>query len=130
MSAIIEKAKRRSIKWWIRIGSCVMLFVVIFSFTLFKTRMIIRGVQIVASIVEEKGSPIASIKGVAKNAVFLTLNGREIFIDKDGSFNETTALSPGVSVVTLSAKDKFGNTAEKKFDVVYKENSQVALINN
>jgi hypothetical protein len=37
-------------------------------------------------------------------------------------------LSPGISVVTLSAVDKFGKTSEKKFEVVYKEDNQVALV--
>lgn len=129
MSAIAKKLKRRSAKWWMTVTTFVVLFGVIFTFTFVKMRMVVRGVRIVAKIATEKDSSIVKVQGLAKNAVYLTLDGREIFIDKNGWFDEPTALSPGVSVVTLSARDKFGKTSEKKFELVYKENKQVALIN-
>jgi hypothetical protein len=63
------------------------------------------------------------------NAIYLSLNGREIYIDKDGTFTEPVALLPGLSVVTLDAQDKFGKTFEKKFEVVYEETTKVAIVN-
>jgi hypothetical protein len=124
----MKEIKNKSIKCWIGIVSCIMLFIFIGVFAFVKMHFIFKGVQIQASI-EKNNSSIAEIKGNAKNATYISLNGREIFIDKEGSFNEKIALLPGYSVLTLNAKDKFGNYTEKKFEVVYKENNQVALIN-
>lgn len=93
-----------------------------------KMNFIFKGVQIEANINRDNSS-IAEIKGNAKNATHISLNGREIFIDKEGSFTEPIALLPGFSVMTLEAQDKFGNRAEKKFEVVYKgESPTVALL--
>jgi hypothetical protein len=127
---MITIIKKKSIKWWVGVISFTLLFGFIFSYSYIKMRMIVRGVEINATLEKEKSSSLVKIKGVAKNAIFLTLNGREIFIDKDGSFNEVAVLPPGLSVVTLSAKDKFGNQQEKSFREIYKENNQVAINNN
>ena len=88
-----------------------------------------KGVQIVAKIENGNTSTLTQVKGNAKNAKYLSLNGREIFIDKEGNFSETIALIPGLSVVTLNAEDKFGKYAEKKFEVMYKANAGVFAYN-
>lgn len=107
-----------------------MLFTIIALFAYLKMGFLIRGVQISATInKEDASSAIAQVTGNAKNAIYLSLNGREIFIDKDGSFKEPVALLPGLSVVTLNAQDKFGKTFEKKFEVIYKESTGVAVAN-
>ena len=59
------------------------------------------------------------VTGKAKNAVILTLNGREISIDKQGNFYETLALLPGYNIVTIRARDKFGNVDEKNYKLMY-----------
>lgn len=123
----MKEIKSKNINWWIGLVSCTMLFVFIGGFAFMKMQFIFKGVQIEANINRDNSS-IAEIKGNAKNATHISLNGREIFIDKEGFFTEPIALLPGFSVTTLEAQDKFGNRAEKKFEVVYKENSQVALL--
>ncbi len=124
----MKKVKKKNIKWWVGITSCLLLFIAIGIFTYSKMGFLWKGVQITAEIKRDDTSPIIEIKGKAKNAVMLTLNGREIFIDKDGTFREPLALIPGLSVVTIDAQDKFGKSAEKKFEVIYqKTTGAVAL---
>lgn len=108
-------------KWWIGVVSCGGLFLVIGVFSYFKMDFLWKGVEITANITSTETSPLIEIKGNAKNAVYLSLNGREIFIDKDGEFTEPLALLPGLGVVTLDAQDKFGKTSEKKFEIMYQE---------
>ncbi len=108
-------------KWWVGMMSCIVLFVAIGMFSYLKMGFLWKGVQITASIDRENTSPLIYIKGKAKNATYLSLNGREIFIDKNGAFNEPVTLLPGLSVVTIDAEDKFGKSAEKKFEVIYQE---------
>lgn len=121
--------RNKNIKWWLGVASCVMLFVAIGSFAFVKMKFLMKGVQIVAKIENPDTSTLTQIKGNAKNATYLSLNGREIFIDKDGNFSETIALIPGLSVVTLNAEDKFGKYAEKKFEVMYRANAGVVAYN-
>jgi hypothetical protein len=120
----MRNIKNKNIKWWIGIISCLVLFSVIMIFGYEKMCFIWKGVEIKATIEQENNSPLATVSGNASKAIYLSLNGREIFIDKNGNFSESIAVLPGFSVVTLNARDKFGKTAEKKFEVIYEENAK------
>lgn len=116
-------------KWWIGIISCVALFVVIGVFSYEKMCFLLKGVSIEATIEQQDPtSPLAVIKGVAAKATHITLNGREIFIDKNGNFAEAIAILPGFSVITLNAEDKFGKKSEKKFEVVTEGNAKAIAV--
>lgn len=117
----MRNIQNKNIKWWLGVGSCVLLFVFIGAFAYSKMSFILRGVQIEAMIEHDGNSSLATIKGNAKNATYITLNGREIFIDREGNFSEPVVLIPGFSVITIDTQDKFGKTDEKKFQLVYKE---------
>lgn len=60
------------------------------------------------------------VMGSARNASFLTLNGRPIFTDEQGRFTESLLLQNGYNIMTLEAKDRFGHSAEKRIELVYK----------
>jgi hypothetical protein len=111
--------KDKNIKWWLGTISYIALFAVIIIFTFMKMSFIMKGVQIVAEINKNGNSSLVLVSGNAKNATYISLNGREIFIDKDGTFKELISLLPGFSVIELAARDKFGKMQEKKFEVVY-----------
>jgi len=114
----MRKIKNKNIKWWVGTISCIALFAVIIGFGYDKMCFVWKGVEIKATIEKESGSSLAVIKGVADKATYITLNGREIFIDKEGNFKESIAVLPGFSVITINARDKFGKTAEQKFEIV------------
>jgi len=116
--------KNKNIKWWIGIISCASLFIVIIFFSCEKMSFVWKGVKIEATMEQKIDSTLSVIKGNAEKAVYITLNGREIFIDKNGNFSESISVLPGFSIVTLSARDKFGKTAEKKFEVVKEEDAR------
>ncbi len=127
----MQRIKNKNIKWWLGFASCMMLFVIIGIFAYTKTSFLFKGIQIEATIEHKDDTPLAIIKGKAKNATYISLNGREIFIDRDGSFSEPIAFIPGFSVVTIDATDKFGKNKEKKFQVVYEKSlGTVAMLNN
>jgi hypothetical protein len=119
----MSEIKNKNIKWWVGIMSCVLLFSVIMIFSYEKMCFVWQGVKIEATLTQKDNSSVAIVSGTADKATLLTLNGREIFIDKVGNFSESVAMLPGFSVITLTAKDKFGNDAEKKFEIVRKENA-------
>ena len=122
--------KNKNITWWIGVGSCIMLFTIIGVFSYMKMDFVIHGVQISASIKKDGTSPLVEVIGKAPNATYISLNGREIYIDTDGSFDEKVALIPGLSVMTLNAEDKFGNQREKKLEVMYNGGVGAVAIGN
>lgn len=121
---MIRDLKEKNIKWWIGTGSCLLLFVFIGIFVYAKMNFIWRGVQIVAELERTEDSKVVTIRGKAEKATLLTINGKEIFIDQDGNFKEVVSPLPGYSVITLFAKDKFGKTAEKKFELYTNDNEE------
>jgi hypothetical protein len=108
------------------VGFCIF-FLLIIIYAFFRSKDLIFGVKI--KNVEANGAPlptdatmtnsILDITGVAKNAVFLSLDDREISIDQMGDFNETIALLPGYNIISIKARDKFGKTDEKDYQLMY-----------
>ncbi len=62
---------------------------------------------------------ILKVTGNARNAVSLTLNNREISINKDGDFDETIVLLSGYNIIQIQARDKFGYVDEKNYKVMF-----------
>ena len=103
----------------ILIISVFFLFILIFGF--FRSYNLILGVKI-RNVNIQDGAKYADselkVTGNAKNAKNLTLNGREITIDKEGYFDETITLSPGYNIITITAVDKFGHVDEKNYKLM------------
>ena len=100
--------------------SVFFLFIIIFAFL--RSYDLIFGVKIRNVNITDGAKVVESvmeIKGNAKNATFLTLNGREISIDKEGNFNETIALLSGYNIINIRAKDKFGYIDEKNYQLMH-----------
>ena len=121
----LRNIQNKNMKWWIGIISCVTLFSIIAVFSYEKMAFMFNGVEIIATLEKVNDSPLIKVTGTANKASYISLNGREIFIDKEGNFSESIAVLPGFSVITLNAKDKFGKTAEKKFEIVKEESAPV-----
>jgi hypothetical protein len=126
----MKDTQNKNIKWWIGLTSYVMLASVVGIFAYMKFSFILHGVQIIAKIERNGSTSLAYIKGKAEHATVISLNGREIYIDKDGSFSEPIALIPGFSVITIDTQDKFGNNKEKKFQVVYEKSAGTVAFNS
>ena len=103
------------------VASIVVIALV--SYGYFQSREYLRG-PIIAITEPVDGSEsttsLIAIIGTAKNVSFLTLNGRQIFTNERGAFNESLLLSDGYNILTLEAKDRFGHKTEKRLELVYK----------
>ena len=100
--------------------SVFLLFII--AYALFISKDLIFGVKI-KNVNMVDGMKVANnvikITGNAKNAVKLTLNNREISIDQKGNFDETIALLSGYNIISIEAKDEFGNSDEKDYKLIY-----------
>ena len=100
-----------------------VFFLFIIGYALFRSSDLLFGVKIKnVNIVDGTTveNNILEIKGIAKNSVNLTLNNREISIDKKGVFNETIVLLSGYNIISIVAKDKFGHIDEENYKIIYK----------
>lgn len=127
---MIKKIFKKANASWIRVGICGALFMVIITFTFINMKNIVNGIVINAEIVPATTeSKIVHVKGVVKNSKSISLNGREIFIDEKGNFNEALALPDGYSIITLAAIDKGGERKENTIEVISKlSGAQVAIV--
>jgi len=113
----------RDFKKILKILILAVFFIFIIIYAFFRSRDLIFGVKIKnVNIVDgtTMTESVLNVFGNAKNAVKLTLNGREISIDKSGNFNETIALLSGYNIITIEATDKFGKSDEKDYQLIYK----------
>jgi hypothetical protein len=98
-----------------------LLFLVFAGYVGFQARFLVLGPQ-VKILTPENGSEVSSslvsIEGIAKNAAWISLNGRQIFTDRNGFWSEELSVSPGTSILTVKTRDRYGREAEKSVQVV------------
>lgn len=104
----------------IAVLSVFFLFIIIYAF--FVSKDLIFGVKIKnVNMIDgvRVTNNIMEITGNAKNAINLSLNDREISVDKEGNFSETIILLSGYNIINITAKDKFRNVDEKNYQLTY-----------
>ena len=105
------------------VSTAVVLLGALGAYAYFQSREYIRGPLL--TIDEPINGAVSAtslmpMRGKALNISFLTLNGRQIFTDEQGRFEESLLLSEGYSIMTLEAKDRFGHTETRRLELVYK----------
>jgi hypothetical protein len=100
----------------------VIFFLLLIGYGLFQTKNLILGPNIaIASPLNGAavGLNPVEVKGQADRIAFISLNGEQIFTDKDGNFSQKLLLTHGYNIIRLEAQDKFGRTIEKVLNLVY-----------
>lgn len=92
----------------------------ILSYGILESKALIEGPQITINSPlygeSYKKSDII-IKGVGKNISKISLNDRNIFLDRDGNFIEKLLMYPGYNIINIKAEDRFGKQISKKIEV-------------
>ncbi len=68
------------------------------------------------------------VRGITEHETQLSINGKIIIPDNDGSFSEDLYLSPGINTITVLAKRKHGKTTSITRHVILKETQKVSLV--
>lgn len=100
----------------------LFLFSAIIVYALWNGRNLIRGPQIDILSPQDGAMPtekIVKIEGLAKNISFITLNGRQIFTDKEGFFSEELLPYHGYNIIEINAEDRFGKKIVKQIKFYY-----------
>ena len=106
----------------IRFG-LITFFLVVVAYAYFEGRALLYGPMIeISPRVMEVSESFVTISGTALRIVSLSLNGNAIPVTEDGVFEEGYVLSPGYNQLVLDARDKYGKTAQRTVEIVYKPN--------
>jgi hypothetical protein len=98
------------------VGACMCLL----GYGVFEGRRLIEGPQIsIESPLNGSavGGPSINIAGVAKNAAFLYIDGKQAYVDQNDRFDERVSPPTGYTVVTVSARDRFGRSTTKQVHI-------------
>lgn len=125
-----EVIKNKNMKWWVGVATFIVFFGIILFFSYEKMCFIWKGVKLEATMENSPNSSIVTIHGNAKRATRLTINGRDIFIDKEGNFYEYVSPLPGFYVIEIKAVDRFGKVKEKEFKIVKENNAEAIAFDN
>jgi len=91
------------------------------GYALFQARFLIEGPVVtlhnLPQVTQTQRTVI--LEGTAQNIVRITLNGRQIYTDKDGYFKETLVLENGYTIATLQAHDRYGRERSYTQEFVY-----------
>ncbi len=90
----------------------ILAFVFVLAYGFFQARDFLSGPRIYLESPREGEifqKSILVVRGEARDASRLNLNGRSIFTDGVGKFEEELVLARGVNVIELTAEDKFGH---------------------
>jgi len=102
------------------LGSLVLLGLIT-GYILFQARLLIAGPQIV--LIEEPPRVVnerfVTLRGHARNITHITLNGRPIFTDQAGYFQEAMMLENGYTIATIAATDRYGRTTAVSREFVF-----------
>ena len=99
----------------------IVLFIV--GYAAFRSEDLIRGpkIQVTSpSTGETMESENVNISGKAERIATLFMNGRQVFTDDKGNFNESLLLAYGYNIIELKAKDKFGRATSRTLELVLK----------
>ncbi len=117
--------RNKGIKTILNIFIIAIATTVILGYAYFRTQDYLQGPEITvdypqngATITED---PFILISGTTKRVSDISINGRKIFIDKEGNFNESLLLYPGYNILTVEASDKFKKTTQKRLEIIYQE---------
>ncbi len=116
----VPNTPRITLRLVLSVTLALLVLTAIVGYIGFQARFLILGPQIT---VNEKlpmttASSTVRLAGSTANITRLHLNGRQIFTDQEGYFDELVALTPGVNIITVSAEDRYGRVTQEVQTIV------------
>ena len=104
-------------------GLLIILFILFGAYSLYQARILLTGPRIQIDNPKDGQTvenPLVIVEGQSKNIAWISLNDRQIFTDENGKWSEKLLVSPGLSIMTVKARDRFGRETEKNVRIVLK----------
>lgn len=103
-----------------------LLVIVIASYSAWRVKDIIEGPKITVyspTDGDNSRSDLVKITGKAERISQLFINGRKVFTDEEGNFNENYLLANGYNALEIKALDNLGREKIKKIQLFLNQNS-------
>lgn len=84
------------------------------SYGIYQARAYLSGPRVFIESKTQNG-PLLALAGTAERIAFLSLQGKQIFTDENGRWQEMVLLLPGYNSMAVVARDRFGRKMEKYF---------------
>lgn len=108
----------------------LVIIIIIGGYTYYQTKGFSRGpillIDYPSSGMTLENS-LVEIRGLVKNASYITMNDRQIFVDENGKLKENILLSLGYNIIEIKIKDKYEREKKEVLELIYKpklENSE------
>ncbi len=108
---------------YLKVGAVLLFAIFLFGLIYYNSERLREGPTIKIELPkdgETLSNPLVTIIGVAKNVSYLTLNGRQIYVDQEGRLLERLLLPYGYSILTLEGRDRFGRSTKESIRLFYK----------
>ena len=115
---IYKRITLRNILYYVSIFAVACIFI---GYAIFQARFLLTGPVLTFENIPEtvQTQRVVILEGLAENIVFITLNGRQIYTDKNGYFKEALVLENGYTIATLQAHDRYGRSRSYTQEFVY-----------
>lgn len=100
----------------------LVLSLLLVLYILFQARFLILGPRVTIDSPrdgEMVSTSTVTLSGSAYNISWISLNGRQIFTDEEGQWQEKLLLSPGASIMTVKVRDRFGREKEESIRLIF-----------
>ncbi|KKW37162.1 MAG: hypothetical protein UY81_C0002G0020 [Candidatus Giovannonibacteria bacterium GW2011_GWA2_53_7] len=111
------------IKYYLARSLSIAAFVIVVGYAYYQSRAVLEGPVIIVDEPVDGMTATSSfirIAGRSTHAKELRLDGRPIFIDMEGHFDERLLLFPGYNIIELNATDAQGRTATNTLRLYYR----------
>ncbi len=103
--------------------------ILIVLYVMYQARFLLEGPTLY--LIDEPDSiqnnQLVHLRGKASNISTINLNGRQIFTDRTGYFDEALLLENGYTIATIQATDRYGRTQRIVKQFVYTPTSIIPL---
>jgi len=62
---------------------------------------------------------LIKVMGTVQNSAFISINGRQVFVDEENKINDKILLLPGYNIIEIKTEDRFGKKSQKNINVIY-----------
>ena len=101
------------------ISACIVLFIA--GYAASRTLSYLRGPSLTIMTPQNYAlltEPLLTVRGEARRVAKIRLNGREIFTNEEGIFEDRLLVPPGYSIMTITADDTFNRSITKTIHLV------------
>lgn len=116
MTTLLKRSRPQTI-----VVTLIVVFIIGYAF--FRSEDLLRGPKIFITFPNTETtieSENINVTGRVERIATLFMNGRQVFTDDGGNFNESLLLAYGYNIIELKAKDKFGRATSRTLELVLK----------